>query len=89
MDAGDGSAEAWLATFTRQIRTQLPQGQFILTHARKYTSAILRVSVTYAMVLVAVAPWYANMPTYYKGSAADRLQVLRQRPLCGRRILNG
>ncbi|KAI0708845.1 glycoside hydrolase [Cerioporus squamosus] len=33
MDKGDGSAEAWLATFTQQIRTQLPQGQFILTHA--------------------------------------------------------
>lgn len=26
--------EAWLATFTRALRTQLPQGQFILTHAR-------------------------------------------------------
>ncbi len=35
MDKSDGSAEAWLATFTQQIRTQLPQGQFILTHARK------------------------------------------------------
>ncbi|KAI0741577.1 glycoside hydrolase family 18 protein [Daedaleopsis nitida] len=33
MDKGDGSAEAWLATFTKQIRTQLPQGQFILSHA--------------------------------------------------------
>ncbi|KAH9940902.1 glycoside hydrolase [Epithele typhae] len=33
MDAGDGKAEAWLATFTRQLRTQLPQGQFILSHA--------------------------------------------------------
>ncbi|TFK83689.1 glycoside hydrolase family 18 protein [Polyporus arcularius HHB13444] len=33
MDKSDGSAEAWLATFTQQIRTQLPQGQFILTHA--------------------------------------------------------
>ncbi|RPD64238.1 glycoside hydrolase [Lentinus tigrinus ALCF2SS1-6] len=33
MDKSDGSAEAWLATFTKQIRTQLPQGQFILTHA--------------------------------------------------------
>ncbi|OBZ73901.1 Endochitinase 4 [Grifola frondosa] len=33
MDASDGSAESWLASFTQQLRTQLPQGQFILTHA--------------------------------------------------------
>ncbi|KAI0657979.1 glycoside hydrolase [Cubamyces menziesii] len=33
MDKGDGSAESWLATFTQQLRTQLPQGQFILSHA--------------------------------------------------------
>ncbi|CDO78090.1 Glycoside Hydrolase Family 18 protein [Trametes cinnabarina] len=33
MDKSDGSAESWLATFTRQLRTQLPQGQFILSHA--------------------------------------------------------
>ncbi|KAF8809476.1 glycoside hydrolase family 18 protein [Phlegmacium glaucopus] len=33
IDAGDGKAEAWLASFTQQLRVQLPQGQFILTHA--------------------------------------------------------
>ncbi|KAL5483523.1 hypothetical protein ACEPAI_8755 [Sanghuangporus weigelae] len=33
INAGDGSAEAWLTTFTRQLRNQLPQGDFILTHA--------------------------------------------------------
>jgi len=33
INAGDGKAEAWLATFTKQLRTQLPQGQYILTHA--------------------------------------------------------
>ncbi|PFH51617.1 glycoside hydrolase family 18 protein [Amanita thiersii Skay4041] len=33
INAGDGRAEAWLATFTQQLRTQLPQGTFILTHA--------------------------------------------------------
>lgn len=33
VNAGDGRAEAWLANFTTQLRTQLPQGQFILTHA--------------------------------------------------------
>ncbi|KAG9312462.1 glycoside hydrolase family 18 protein [Chiua virens] len=28
-----GKAESWLITFTRQLRRNLPQGQFILTHA--------------------------------------------------------
>ncbi|GBE86455.1 predicted protein [Sparassis crispa] len=33
-DAFDaGTAEAWLVTFTQQLRTQLPEGQYILTHA--------------------------------------------------------
>jgi len=33
INAGDGKAEAWLASFTRQLRVKLPQGQYILTHA--------------------------------------------------------
>ncbi|KAJ3771174.1 glycoside hydrolase family 18 protein [Lentinula raphanica] len=28
-----GTAEAWLVSFTKQLRTQLPQGTYILTHA--------------------------------------------------------
>ncbi|KAL0576272.1 hypothetical protein V5O48_005716 [Marasmius crinis-equi] len=32
-DAGDGKAEQWLINFTKQLRTQLPQGNYILTHA--------------------------------------------------------
>ncbi|KAJ7091400.1 glycoside hydrolase family 18 protein [Mycena belliarum] len=32
-DAGDGKAEAWLISFTTQLRTILPSGQFIITHA--------------------------------------------------------
>ncbi|KAH7886592.1 glycoside hydrolase family 18 protein [Phlebopus sp. FC_14] len=32
-DAGTGAAEQWLGNFTKQLRTQLPQGQYILTHA--------------------------------------------------------
>ncbi|KAG2037104.1 glycoside hydrolase superfamily [Suillus americanus] len=32
-NAGTGSAEQWLGNFTTQLRTQLPQGQYILTHA--------------------------------------------------------
>ncbi|KIJ57853.1 glycoside hydrolase family 18 protein [Hydnomerulius pinastri MD-312] len=33
MNAEDGSAETWLETFTTALRAQLPQGQYILTHA--------------------------------------------------------
>ncbi|KAI0644217.1 glycoside hydrolase [Trametes meyenii] len=33
IDASDGKAEAWIATFTQQLRSQLPKGQFILSHA--------------------------------------------------------
>ncbi|KAL0953844.1 hypothetical protein HGRIS_005021 [Hohenbuehelia grisea] len=33
INAGDGKAEAWLISFTRQLRAQLPQDTFILTHA--------------------------------------------------------
>lgn len=37
-DKGDGSAETWLATFTTALRSQLPSGQYIITHARSYLS---------------------------------------------------
>jgi chitinase len=33
-DKGDGSAESWLTTFTSVLRSQLPSGQYIITHAR-------------------------------------------------------
>ncbi|KIJ51714.1 glycoside hydrolase family 18 protein [Sphaerobolus stellatus SS14] len=33
INAGDGKAEAWLTSFTQQLRVKLPAGQFILTHA--------------------------------------------------------
>ncbi|KAH8107404.1 glycoside hydrolase family 18 protein [Phellopilus nigrolimitatus] len=33
MNKGDGSAEKWLSSFTTQLRKELPQGQYILTHA--------------------------------------------------------
>ncbi|KAF8334535.1 glycoside hydrolase [Amanita rubescens] len=35
-NAGDGSAENWLITFTKQLRKELPVGQYIVTHARKH-----------------------------------------------------
>lgn len=38
MNVGDGKAEEWLSTFTKTLRSQLPQGQYIITHARKLSS---------------------------------------------------
>jgi len=32
-DAGTGAAENWLISFTKQLRSQLPAGQYIITHA--------------------------------------------------------
>ncbi|KAJ7091499.1 glycoside hydrolase family 18 protein [Mycena belliarum] len=32
-DAGNGKAEAWLISFTTQLRALLPQGTYIITHA--------------------------------------------------------
>ncbi|KAF7794237.1 hypothetical protein EIP86_005369 [Pleurotus ostreatoroseus] len=32
-DAGNGNAENWLISFTTQLRSQLPVGQYIVTHA--------------------------------------------------------
>ncbi|KAK0238911.1 glycoside hydrolase family 18 protein [Armillaria nabsnona] len=31
--AGDGRAEKWIIAFTKELRRQLPQGEYILTHA--------------------------------------------------------
>jgi GH18 family chitinase len=36
INAQDGRAESWLESFTKQLRTKLPQGQYLLTHAREY-----------------------------------------------------
>ncbi|KAK0188963.1 glycoside hydrolase [Armillaria mellea] len=33
VDTGDGQAEDWIIAFTKQLRRQLPQGEYILTHA--------------------------------------------------------
>ena len=30
-----GTAEAWLISFTKQLRSKLPAGDYIITHARK------------------------------------------------------
>lgn len=39
MDKRDGTAEKWLITFTQALRQQLPQGKYLLTHARKIVSS--------------------------------------------------
>ena len=36
MDKRDGTAEKWLITFTQELRKQLPQGKYLLTHAREF-----------------------------------------------------
>lgn len=36
-----GTAEAWLTTFTEALRQQLPQGQYILSHARAYPWTVI------------------------------------------------
>lgn len=33
-NSGNGTAESWLISYTQQLRKQLPQGQYILSHAR-------------------------------------------------------
>ncbi|KDQ20357.1 glycoside hydrolase family 18 protein [Botryobasidium botryosum FD-172 SS1] len=33
IDAADGGAEAWLATLTKTLRSELPAGEYIITHA--------------------------------------------------------
>ena len=34
--ASDGKAEEWLTTFTKTLRSKLPQGKYILTHSREW-----------------------------------------------------
>jgi hypothetical protein len=35
-----GTAEAWLITFTQALRSALPSGQYLITHARKLFSSL-------------------------------------------------
>lgn len=35
MNLADGSAETWIIDFTTALRAELPQGEYILTHARE------------------------------------------------------
>jgi chitinase len=54
-NAGDGSAENWLITFTTALRSALPSGA-ILTHARELlVGCHLSLVLT---VIIALAPWF-------------------------------
>ncbi|KAF9047087.1 glycoside hydrolase [Hymenopellis radicata] len=72
MDAGDGKAEAWLVSFTRQLRVHLPQGTYILTHApvapwftpNKYGGGAYR--IVHAQV-GSLIDWY-NVQYYNQGA---------------------
>ncbi|KAG9310473.1 glycoside hydrolase family 18 protein [Chiua virens] len=39
-NSGGGDAETWLISFTQQLRAQLPQGEYILTHAREFSPSM-------------------------------------------------
>ncbi|KAF9240657.1 glycoside hydrolase family 18 protein [Melanogaster broomeanus] len=72
MNAEDGSAETWLATFTLALRSRLPQGKYILTHSpvapwfsTRYTSgAYLTVDKSVGSMI----DWY-NVQFFNQGTA--------------------
>lgn len=39
-DGSSGSAVTWIESFTRQLRVNLPQGQYLLTHAREFIDTV-------------------------------------------------
>lgn len=65
----DGSAEAWLESFTKQLRVKLPQGQYLLTHARAplFPPSLLVKSRCSRSDDTAVAPWFSA--SQYKSGA--------------------
>ncbi|EJU00710.1 glycoside hydrolase [Dacryopinax primogenitus] len=74
MNAQDGSAEAWLTTFTQALRAQLPAGQYLLTHApvapwfcgtAKYSSGAY---VTVNNNVGSLIDWY-NVQFYNQGTS--------------------
>jgi hypothetical protein len=61
-DAFDGSgssAVTWLSTFTKQLRVHLPQGSYILTHAR-VLFLLFSKSLRSDHLSPAVAPWFQS-----------------------------
>jgi hypothetical protein len=68
MNRRDGTAENWLITFTQTLRQQLPQGQYIITHApvAPWFAGALYTSGAYATVNAKV------------GNLIDRVHDLRR-----------
>ncbi|KAH7908480.1 glycoside hydrolase family 18 protein [Hygrophoropsis aurantiaca] len=71
MNAGNDDAATWLATFTTALRAQLPQGDYILTHAplapwfsTSYTYGYLTVDKTVGSLI----DWY-NIQFYNQGTS--------------------
>lgn len=58
-DSSSGSAVPWLETFTKQLRVHLPQGNYILTHAR-VLFLIFSKSLRSNHLTLAVAPWFQS-----------------------------
>lgn len=46
MQDKSGAAEAWVSTYTQALRSHLPKGQFILSHARTSLSSTLHVGLS-------------------------------------------
>lgn len=51
MNKGNGKAEAWLTTFTKTARAQLPEGKYLITHARESSRTRLRTCTYYCSQL--------------------------------------
>ena len=56
-DKGDGSGENWLIDFTTQLRSDLPAGDYIITHARE--SSLGAFYHHLYLLCTAVAPWFS------------------------------
>jgi chitinase len=72
MNRRDGTAENWLIAFTQTLRQQLPQGQYIITHApvAPWFAGALYTSGAYATVNAKVGnliDWY-NIQFYNQGT---------------------
>ncbi|PBK72369.1 glycoside hydrolase family 18 protein [Armillaria solidipes] len=70
VNAGDGRAEAWIIAFTKELRRQLPQGEYILTHAPVAPWFTSDSGGAYRTVHTAVGDsigWY-NVQFYNQGS---------------------
>ncbi|TFK73778.1 glycoside hydrolase family 18 protein [Pluteus cervinus] len=66
-----GTAEAWLITFTKQLRNQLPSGQYIITHARQYLLLSASSHIPNDTMRIAVAPWFS--PNVWPGGGYLRV----------------